>query len=741
MVFGVGSASGAIQFDVFLGYGSQPTGTDGAVPETGWFSVGCEVFNDGPSFDAVFELTPAQFGRGQSRRFAFELPTNTRKRFTLPAYLGTGNYSVWDARLLDAQGKVRAERTGLRPLSVAWESVLFGAVPRTFGGLPRFPELAGGNARSPLQPQVARLQVEQLPDNPIALEGLDALYLNSEKALELKVNQAAAVVAWVYAGGHLIVGVEQPGDVEATPWLRTLLPCELGEVVTRRGEADLLPWLQAFQGRSLGTTELTEAGGGVPGPRGAVTLPPDVARRYGVSPGLRDVPGRGPSPPPLANPYAKLSADPEFGEAEFLVAAAKLRDGQVVLSAQGTPLIVSAPRGHGRVSVLAFSPEREPFRSWKNREWFWARLLELPPAWFAAPPAHVYGGWSIDGVFGAMIDSRQVRKLPVRWLLLLLLVYLVVIGPLDQYWLKRINRQMLTWLTFPAYVVFFSLLIYYIGYRLRAGETEWNELHVVDVLPRGDQAELRGRTYMSIYSPVNARYRLASELPYATLRGEALGAWGGGQEASRAEVAHAGAGFRAEVFVPVWTSQLYVSDWYQAGTPPLRASVLPQGPYLRVRVDNQLNRPLQQVCLVLQDRLYELGELRANGAATFTVEQPQGALLRQFVHQRATQYQAAVGQRQRAFGDNQVRWLELSPANLTAVSFIAQLPGFGPNQRGFTYPRGLELTALLARGDAVLLAWDPGHAPVPSMKQFQSVRSRQNTWLRLALPVGQAGAL
>ena len=40
-----------------------------------------------------------------------------------------------------------------------------------------------------------------------------------------------------------------------------------------------------------------------------------------------------------------------------------------------------------------------------------------------------YGGLSMDGVFGALIDSRQVRKLPVEWLLLLLLVYLIVIGP------------------------------------------------------------------------------------------------------------------------------------------------------------------------------------------------------------------------------------------------------------------------------------------------------------------------
>src|SRR2546427_8444967 len=98
---------------------------------------------------------------------------------------------------------------------------------------------------------------------------------------------------------------------------------------------------------------------------------------------------------------------------------------------------------------------------------------------------NTYGGMSVDGVFGAMIDSRQVRKLPVQWLLLLLVVYLLVIGPVDQFCLKRANKQMLTWVTFPVYVALFSLLIYYICYKLRAAETEWNELHVVEILPHG----------------------------------------------------------------------------------------------------------------------------------------------------------------------------------------------------------------------------------------------------------------
>ena len=88
-------------------------------------------------------------------------------------------------------------------------------------------------------------------------------------------------------------------------------------------------------------------------------------------------------------------------------------------------------------------------------------LVKLVGAFGCAPPGYqTYGGLSIDGVFGALIDSRQVRKLPVQWLLLLLVVYHRH-QAVDQYWLKRIGRQMLTWITFPAYVVLFSLDLFH----------------------------------------------------------------------------------------------------------------------------------------------------------------------------------------------------------------------------------------------------------------------------------------
>ena len=358
---------------------------------------------------------------------------------------------------------------GLRVNQVAWENFILGALPASAGALPGFPDL--GRNRGEFQPVVARLQSNYLPDNPVALEGLNAVYLASPAAPGLKEPQVEALVAWVQLGGHLVVGIDQPTDVNATPWLRTLLPADVSGVDEVRMDGELHRWLVS---------------GADPG-------------EYGFRP-----PGL-PGPILGANTVSDLRPDPAFDQATLPVAGLRRKDGTVLAAAaDGRALILTAPRGRGRVTVLAFHPERDPIRSWSHRNWFWARVAGVPSGLLEPGDLNVWGGRGLDSVFGAMIETRQVQKLPVGILLLLLVVYLVVIGPLDQWWLRRINRPMLTWVTFPAYVVLFSLLIYYLGFRLRAGNSEYNELHLVDVLPRGTGgAVLRGRTFTSLYSPAN----------------------------------------------------------------------------------------------------------------------------------------------------------------------------------------------------------------------------------------------
>jgi hypothetical protein len=699
----VRTAQANVQFDVFLGY-------DGIVPEASWFPVVCEIKNDGPAFNGLVDLSNETYGKGQNRQVAVELPTGTLKRLTIPVFSGTRGYTTWDVRLLDDRGKVRGEQLGLQPRKqIASETPLVGSLPRTAGGTPLIEPVKP--QASELQPGSARLQPSIFPDNPLVLEGMDTLYLNSEKASELRDTQVSAMLAWLNGGGHLIVGVEQLTDVNSSPWLRRLFPADLKNMKAVTSHPELQEWLKTASGMTNLTYVFQEQS--MPGKRKAT--PTELL---------------------ATNAFARLPDDFTFEAAEMQVATGSLRDGHVVVSAADTPLIITANRGRGRITGLLFSPEREPFRSWKNLPIFWAKMADVPGVLYVSSQ-YQQPGWSpsSDGIFGAMLDTNQVHKLPVEWLLLLLIVYLVVIGPLDQFWLKRINRPMLTWITFPCYVVLFSLLIYFIGYKLRAGESEWNELHLVDVLFNAERAELRGRTYASVYSPSNQKYNLASQQRFSTLRGEFLGGYTGGHSTEKTAVLQTGDNFKAEIFVPVWTSQLYVNDWWDSGPVPLTVTVTNQGQQWFVKVDNRTSQKLSNAQVAVDNHIMNLGDLPAKATKSFTVTKGQGTNLREFVTRHGHTFQNAVQSRKSAFGATDSGRIGDLANSTVAASFISQMTQPQSYMGSFISAPGLDLSPVVERGNAVLFAWASDYSPIKPLNQFTPRRSHRSTMWRVAVAV------
>lgn len=700
-LLGVGAAQAALQFDVFVGY-------DGIGREASWLPIVCEIKNDGPPITGFVEVSPGSYGKGQTHQFPVELPTGTLKRLTIPVFASSRHSPVWNVRLADARGKTVAEQVAQRPRrQLGWEIPLIGSLSRTASGAPSLRPILRDQADA--QPAAARILPVIFPDNPLVLEGLNAIYLSSEIAANLRSGQANAILGWMNAGGHLIVAVEQVSDIGASPWLRNVMPCEPKDMKTIEGHAEIQAWLKS-----------------------PLDYTSRLAPQWNSQVVIRGVRRTEIGSPEM--PFANLPDDSQFELADLQVVTGPLRDGRVVVMAGGTPLIVTAKRGLGRVTALMFSPEREPFKSWKHLPAFWARLIEVPGALYTSSDYFPGYGQSPDGIFGAMIDSRQIHKLPIGWLLLLLIVYLGVIGPFDQWWLKRIGKPMLTWITFPCYVGLFSLLIYFIGYKLRAGESEYNEFHLVDVLQNGNRAELRGRTYVSIYSPNNAKFPLESKQKYATLRGEFLGM--GTDTAERAAVTQNGDSFKAEVFVPVWTSQLYLSDWWQGAAAPFTVTVKAEGEGWSVTVVNHLEQPVKTAQLVIAGRVVPLGEIAAGQSRNFTVKSEDGTALSAFVQQNGAAFQHVAQQRQSAFGASKGGRLTDLPASAITASFLSQMRQQQNQMNAFILPPGLDLSGAVERGGAFLFAWMPDAAPIPSLNQFKPRRSAKNTMWRIPVTVG-----
>jgi len=276
-------------------------------------------------------------------------------------------------------------------------------------------------------------------------------------------------------------------------------------------------------------------------------------------------------------------------------------------------------------------------------------------------------------------------------------------------------------------------LIYVIGYKLRAGDSEYNEVHIVDVLANGDRTELRGRTFASIYSPANASFPMHNAEKPAALRGECLGS-GGGMATEGFETALNGDTFKADVFVPVWTSQLFISDWWKSAPSPLTFEAKATAGGWVINARNVSRQAIPQAVAVVGDRAVPLGELVPGQVRTITVTAGSGISLNNYVQANGASFPQVVESRQAAFGDSARGTLNDLPNAAVAASFVDHLSDRG-GYNSFVITPGFDLSRVVAHGNAVLLAWMPDYAPTKPMNQINSKRGFRHTLWRVAVPV------
>ena len=203
------------------------------------------------------------------------------------------------------------------------------------------------------------------------------------------------------------------------------------------------------------------------------------------------------------------------------VRAAKLegveaRGGQVVASTLSTPLVVRGPYGFGRVTLVGLDVDAKPFSGWGDRALFWTKAIDLkaPPGATveaAAASQRLVGGNTNDlatTLRRALDQFAGMTVIPFGWVAGFIALYILLIGPGDYFFLKKVLKRMeLTWITFPTIVVTVSLLAYYAAYKIKGTDLRVNQVDVVDVDMTNKIA--RGTTWLNLFSPQNRDYTVA----------------------------------------------------------------------------------------------------------------------------------------------------------------------------------------------------------------------------------------
>ena len=314
----------------------------------------------------------------------------------------------------------------------------------------------------------------------------------------------------------------------------------------------------------------------------------------------------------------------------------KARSPKVLCATSTTPIVVRGAYGFGRVTVVALDVDQAPFSGWPDRGLFWVKAIDLRPG------ASISGGQNqgritqstVNDLSGRLREALEqfpgVKLIPFGWVAFFIFLYILLIGPGDYFFLRKVVKRMeFTWITFPLIVVVVSGAAYWAAYRAKGTELRVNQVDVVDVdLP---SKLVRGASFVNVFSPQNRDYDVAivpkpvqgtgsmppgteTRLSWFAAPGMGLRGMGGGGRSLGfgAEGYRYSPDGRAEglkgVRIPIWSTKAFTARWFAplgADEPIIESDLSPLGlDRLNGTVTNRLGVPLKDAVLAFGKRVY-----------------------------------------------------------------------------------------------------------------------------------------
>jgi len=368
--------------------------------------------------------------------------------------------------------------------------------------------------------ELASAGVEQLPDRWIGYDAVDLLILNTAneafwQALGRDSTRTAAIIEWVRRGGRVIIDVGAAETIERIDPLRPLL----GKFKVDNREVQETAFVLPNSPRLI----------------------------------LKDPTGR----PFRLSKFIPATFD------EVLLTADELKSSP--------PLVVQYPLGLGRVTRVAFAVDRMPLSEWPQREAFWDWLVSVSTTRLPNGAEQI-GSDEEDKYLTAQRNNLEffegVPLISFGWVALLLLGYILLIGPIEYLLLKRVLKRMeLTWLTLPILVAVTCIATYFAARELKGDKLRINKVDLVDIDLAGSR--VYGHTWFTLFSPANRNFTVGAEPAPDWYDGstptETLVSWYGKSRENRQSLFRRTYQDRKtgleDVPIPIWSTKSFTGVW------------------------------------------------------------------------------------------------------------------------------------------------------------------------------------
>ncbi len=282
--------------------------------------------------------------------------------------------------------------------------------------------------------------------------------------------------------------------------------------------------------------------------------------------------------------------------------------GEVLMRHQGQPVIVRRPFGAGQVTLIGFDPTTKPFSDLKDRPRFWTDIMGIESAQASGRRQVAMQNIS-QPLIRSLNDFPGFKPINFAFVAFFLVGYIVLIGPVDYFVLKRLGKLHWTWVTFPSIAVLSSVLAFWLLSSGRVAGLYTNAVCVVDAC--AGEKEITGTTFMTMLSPRQTRYSVSLD-----------GVFSGGlvtREFDALEGARIGMGqsrcyvFNSErierLLVRIWDAQTMEACWRGPAPELPDVELFLEGGRLSGTATNHTADKLQDVVVLFGESAIRLGDL------------------------------------------------------------------------------------------------------------------------------------
>ena len=304
-------------------------------------------------------------------------------------------------------------------------------------------------------------------------------------------------------------------------------------------------------------------------------------------------------------------------------------------SAKNVPLVVRSRRGLGEVVFVGLDFDRPPLSNWAGRTSFLRRVLDWKDVEENQQSAEQPEVDDLSSHLRNSLDKQfvDIQVVPFGLVALLVGVYILLIGPGDYFFVRRVlGRTELTWLTFPLIVLGVSAAAYAIANYMKGDQLLVNQVEIVDVDTSDGDASTHlacGTVWTHFFTPQVSEFNLRLQPSYLgqteLVDSEQIVSWLGlpgyalgGMQASGSQTSVFDSGYQygeqlaslQRLPVQVWSTKTLTARWSAQVNVPLQIELRQDGEeLLQGQVENTSGVEWEE-CLVLYGRwAYDLGRM------------------------------------------------------------------------------------------------------------------------------------